>query len=89
MPKRRPYQEIQELVNEHGGTMKHEREGYQWGAWIVRIGNKKRIFLSNGSGYPELDKLYIPKPEVSEPNHWTDYSVVLVPNAWEKFIALL
>jgi hypothetical protein len=89
MAHRRPYQEIQQLVNEHGGTMKHKREGYEWGAWIVRVGNKQRIFVSNGSGYPELDQLYVPKPEVSEPKHWKDYSEVLVPDAWEKFIRYL
>ncbi len=89
MPKRRPYEEIQQLVQQHGGTMRHQREGYQWGAWIVRLGGKERIFLSNGSGYPDLDKLYVPKPGFFHPSHYSDYSNTLVAGAWEKFLAQL
>ena len=89
MAKRRPYEEIQALVNEHGGTMRHERHGYEGGAWIVSLGGKRRIFLSNGSGYPDLDKLYVPKPEFPNPNHYSDYSTTLVADAWEKLLALL
>jgi hypothetical protein len=89
MAKPRPYQELQELVAEHGGTMKHERHGYEAAAWIVKVGRKRKVFLSNGSGYPEMDKLYVPKPGVTDPTHFSDYSNTLVPGAWEKFMALL
>ena len=86
---RRPYEELQELVSQHAGTMRHERHGYPGGAWIVKVGKKQKTFVPNGSGYPELDKLYVPKPEISEPNHYSDYSTELIAGAWEKFIALL
>ena len=36
-------------------SMKHQRTGYQWGAWIVKLHGKERVFRSNGSGYLELD----------------------------------
>ncbi len=88
MKKRRPYQEIIDLVQAHGGTMEYIRTGYQWGAWIVRIGNKERVFRSNGSGYPDLAHLYVVRPRVSNPSHWRDYSLVLVDGAWEKFMKL-
>jgi len=67
--------------------MKHERAGYQWGAWIVRLHGKERIFRSNGSGYPELDKLY--KPNVPEPKHYSEYTKTLLPHALEKFERLI
>lgn len=89
MKSRLPYQEIRDLVKEHRGTMIFQREGYQWGAWIVRVGNKKKAFLSNGSGYPEIDHLYKVKLGVTNPSHWSDYSLDLVESAWEKFIRLL
>jgi hypothetical protein len=79
-----------------GGTKEGHNEtsaqGYQWGAWIVRLRRKQRIFRSNGSGYPELDKLYKPKPptpDVPEPKHWRDYTNTLRPYAFEKFEGLL
>ena len=89
MENRRVYEEVRRLVEEHDGTMKFEREGYQWGAWIVKIGNKQRIFLSNGSGFPELDHLYEPKPEILQPSHWSDYTNTLVQDAWDKLVLLL
>ena len=89
MDDRRVYEEIRALIEAHGGTMRHEKEGYQWGAWIVRVGANERIFHSNGSGYPELDQLYKPKPDIPNPNHWKDYSNTLIHGAWEKFVQLL
>jgi hypothetical protein len=64
--------------------MKHKRVGYQWGAWIVRLHGKDRIFRSNGSGYPELDKLFKLKPN-HQPEHYEDYTNTLLPHALEKF----
>jgi hypothetical protein len=92
MKKRRAYEELRSWVEHKKGTMKHQRKGYQWGAWIVRLRGKQRIFRSNGSGYPELDKLYKPKPptpDVPEPKNWRDYTNALRPYAFEKFKGLL
>ncbi len=87
--KRRPYEELRSWVEHEKGKMKHKRAGYQWGAWIVRLRGKERIFRSNGSGYPELDKLYKPKPGVPKPKHYKDYTNTLLPHALEKFERLL
>jgi len=89
MTKRRVYEEIRGLVKSLKGKMNFERAGYQWGAWIIRLNGKRRIFRSNGSGYPELDKLYQPKPDVREPKHWKDYINTLRPAAQEKLLDLL
>jgi hypothetical protein len=67
--------------------MVHVREGHQWGAWIVTLDGKSGTFLSNGSGYPDLDRLY--KPKVDNPQHYRDYSNELVTGAIEKFIRML
>jgi len=89
MKDRRVYEEIRALVEAHGGVMDHVRKGFLYGAWIVRVGDNKRIFRSDGSGYPELDKLYEPKPGISNPDHWEDYSNTLIPGAWGRFVRLL
>lgn len=86
MAGRRPFEAIRVFVRRHGGTMLYEKKGHQWGVWIVRLDGKERVFPSNGSGFPELDKLYIPNVEGSEPQHWMDYSLELLPDAWEKFM---
>ena len=67
--------------------MTHTREGHQWGAWVVMLDGKMRTFLSNGRGYPDLDRLY--RPNVPDPQHYTDYSRDLVPGAIEKLVGML
>lgn len=89
MDNRKVYEEIRMLVENHDGNMKFEREGYQWGAWIVKIGDKQKTFHSNGSGFPELDHLYVPKLGVPLPGHYDDYSNILVEGAWDKLLELL
>ena len=88
MKKRRVYEEIRSLVKELKGKMFFERAGYQWGAWIVIINGKRRVLRSNGSGYPDLDKLYKPKPGLP-PKHWHDYTTQLLPGAREQLIELI
>jgi hypothetical protein len=85
--KRRPYEELQAPIEQRGGSMVHVRKGYQWGAWIVSLNGKSRTFLSNGRGYPELDRLY--EPDVHPPMHYRDYSRRLVPGAIENLVAML
>ncbi len=83
----RPYEELRAPIEQRGGSMVHARKGYQWGAWIVTLDGKTGTFLSNGRGYPDLDRLY--KPKVANPQHYTDYSNDLVPGAIEKLVAML
>ena len=85
----RPYGELRDPIEHIGGTMTHAREGYQWGAWVVTLNGKTRTFLSNGRGYPELDKLYKPRPDIRTPQHYTDYSNDLVPGAIASLIDML
>lgn len=87
MERRKAYQELRDMVKSKGGSMRFEKQGYQWGAWIIEIDGKTRIFRSNGSGYPELDNLY--EPGVAAPKHYNDYTNTLVSMAWEKLQALL
>jgi hypothetical protein len=46
-------------------------------------------FLSDGNGFRELDRLYVPKPGIANPQHWGDYSQELVSGAIDKLVALL
>jgi hypothetical protein len=83
----RPYEELRAPIEQLGGSMVHARKGYQWGAWIVTLDGKIGTFLSNGRGYPDLDRLY--EPKVANPQHYTDYSNDLVPGAIQKLVAML
>jgi hypothetical protein len=88
MNKRRVYEEIRSLVEDLKGKMHFERAGYQWGAWIIRLNGKQRVIRSNGSGYPELDRLYELKPNAN-PNDWRSYTDVLRPGAKDQLLELL
>jgi len=86
MPKRlRPYDGLRTAIEQSGGSMIFVRAGYLYGAWLVTVGGKRREFLSNGSGFPELDRLYVPKPGITNPQHYSEYSQTLVHGAIEKF----
>lgn len=84
---RRIYEELRSIVEDLGGSMTFEREGHRYGAWIVRLGRKSACFESNGSGFPKLDRLYVPK--VERPQHWRDYSTTLIPHAVGSFVELI
>lgn len=84
MEKRRPYEEVCKLVEDLlKGRMYYQKEGYQWGAWIIEVDGNSTPLLSNGSGYPELDQLYEPKPDATNLNDWRSYTTTLKPNALE------
>lgn len=83
----RVYEEVRTLVEANGGSMDFERKGYRWGAWIIRLQDRERIFPSNGSGFPPLDKLY--GSSKKNPCHWSDYDGDLLPDAEARLIALL
>lgn len=81
------YDEIRSLVIHHEGTMRYQREGFRFGAWIVAIGDKSLIIEASGEQtFPMLDRLYVPR--IAKPKHWDDYSNVLVPDAELKLLAM-
>ena len=84
---RRIYEEIHQLVELAGGEMWYEREGAPGGRWTIALQGRTREFLSNGAGFPELDRLYVPK--VREPAHHSDYTNQLVPDAADQVMQLL
>lgn len=86
--KRRPYEELQSIVEQEGGDMVFERAGHsQGGAWVVTLRGKTKVFPSNGAGFPPMDRLYVPK--VKEPSHYRDYSNDLIVGAREKWLEML
>lgn len=68
--------------------MTYEREGYQHGAWVIRIGERSVIIEAGGNqSFPELDRLYVPRSP--NPRHWDDYLDELVPNAEAQLLSML
>jgi hypothetical protein len=84
---RRPYEELRVSIEQLGGSMIHVKEGYQWGAWVVTLNGRTKVFEPNGNTYLELDRLYV--PAVSDPRHYRDYTKNLVDGAVERLIAML
>ncbi len=67
--------------------MWYEREGAPGGRWIVALQGRTREFISNGAGFPELDRLYVPR--VAAPSHYSDYTNELLPEAADELMKLL
>ena len=68
--------------------MTYEREGYRYGAWVIRIGESHVTIEAGGNkSFPELDRLYVPR--VPNPMHWDDYLDELVPNAETRLLSML
>lgn len=84
---RRVYEELREEIEGRGGTMSFRREDSRWGAWEVCLLGRSARFESNGAGFPDLDRLYVPK--IEDPRHWSDYSNALVPAAIDKLLSRL
>jgi hypothetical protein len=74
---RRAYDALRTGIEERGGSMKFYTDEVP-GVWIVKLDGKMRMFESNDNGYPELDRLYVPKRGVTNPQHYSDYSYELV-----------
>jgi hypothetical protein len=85
---KRPYDALRSGIEQRGGSMKFWDDEVP-GVWIVKLDGKKRVFESNENGYPELDRLYVPKPGITKPKSYTDYSQVLIPGAIDKLFAML
>jgi hypothetical protein len=84
MENRKAYEEVRSLLNFKGGKMEFERKGYQYGVWILTWNGNEHIARSNGSGYPDLDQLYVPKPGDVNLNDYRSYTSTLKPDAWER-----
>lgn len=87
MPER-AYDAIRTIVERLGGSMFYERQGYHYGAWVIRIGDNGAVIVAGGDqSFSELDGLYVPR--VSNPQHWDDYSNELVPDAEAQLLSML
>ncbi len=85
---RRAYDEIREIVERRGGTMRYQRSGYRFGAWVIALDGKTVVLESTGRRVlSELDSLYVPK--VPKPATWDDYQRELVEDAEERLLRLL
>ena len=87
--KRRPYEELQQIVEQEGGKMFYERGGHGLGgAWVVHLRGITQVFESNQAGFPEMDRLYVPK--VPTPKHHSDYHTgLLIEGAEQRWLTLL
>ena len=84
----RVYDSIRALVESLGGSMIYEREGYRYGAWVIRIDERRVVIVAGGNrSFPQLDGLLVPKTQY--PQHWDDYSDELVPDAETQLLSML
>ncbi len=84
----RAYEEVRTMVEQHGGSMTFQREGFSHGgAWIIRYEGKQRAFPSGGRRFPGIDDLHVPR--TSHPKTWDDYENALIQGTWEKLLRLL
>lgn len=88
MENRKAYKEVRSLLESEHGKMEFERKGYQYGAWILTWNGKNHIARSNGSGYPDLDQLYAPKPGDVNLNDYRSYTSTLKSAVWERLLQL-
>jgi hypothetical protein len=86
---RRAYEELRAGIEKRGGTMIFEKKGHQGGAWIVTLGNKQEVFPSNGRGFPNLDRLYTPDPDLTHHSHWKHYVQPPIKGAIDKLVSKL
>lgn len=85
---RRAYGELRDILEWRDGSMRYQRAGYRYGAWILTLNDKTKVLESTGrKTLPQLDKLYIPM--VPNPKTWDDYTHNLVPCAEAKLLDLL
>ena len=80
------YGHLRDIVRRHGGRMWHEKKGYRYGAWKIRL-NGKTVPSFKGTGMgnlPDLDKYYVPKRR--NPRIWKNYKAILKPGAEGWFL---
>lgn len=84
----RPYDLVRDMVEKLGGQMLFNREGTQFGAWIITLGGNTKEFIATGKkSIPDLDQFYV--PSVPSPKNWNDYKHQLIPHAEAKLYSLL
>jgi hypothetical protein len=84
----RAYGAIRSIVERLGGSMVYVREGYRYGAWVIRIGENSVTIKAGGNrSFPQLDRLYVSL--VPEPRTWDDYLEELVPDAETQLLSML
>lgn len=83
----RVYDLVRTAIERLGGNMLWQREGFQYGAWVLSLGDRTKTIEATGKrSFPELDALYIPK--INAPKTWDDYQDSLVPNAYAQIVKL-
>jgi hypothetical protein len=87
---RTAYQELRDGIAARGGKMWYEQAGRpRGGTWIVRLGNKEKVFYWDSHGFPELDERYEPKEGASHPRSASDYTTTLKPGAIEALVRIV
>jgi hypothetical protein len=89
MEDKRVNEEVHSLLKDIGGKMDFVREGYQYGAWIISLNEKVHVARSNGSGFPDLDQLYVPKSGNVNLSDYRSYTSKLKSDARERLLILL
>ena len=83
----RAYDLVRKVVERLGGSMVYEREGIQYGAWVLKLSDREvRIAAEGNRAFAELDRLYLPK--IINPKTWDDYQNLLVPGVEMKILGL-
>jgi hypothetical protein len=81
----RVYDLVRSLVESLGGFMTYEKNDFRYGAWIITMGEKSKVFEAGGDqSFPEFDKMH--KPKVQHPQHWDDYLNELQPDAKSRLL---
>ncbi len=82
------YKDLIAACEANGAKMYFEKEGVQWGAWVIRLPDGNTIIAeSNGGGFPLLDKCYTPDPKRMVHNHYSHYIRPLLPDAVEQLLS--
>ena len=85
---RRVYDLLRSLVEHLGGSMRYERAGHRYGAWVIRVADREATIQAVGQhAFPDLDRLHV--PAIDNPRRWEDYEHELVPDAEQRLLALL
>ena len=84
----RAYGKLRDLIEAHGGTMEYQKEGFQYGAWVLELDGKSLVVEATGrESFPVLDRLYVPK--VVSPKTYHDRRDDLLDDAEVDLLALL
>jgi hypothetical protein len=87
----RPYHALRKIVEDLGGSMRHEKEGHpQGGVWVVQLpGCNERVIEPDQKCFLALARFYKPRPDLPNPKHATEYSCTLIDGGREKWLEWL